>query len=175
MNVMTKYTSRWEQICNIWIQMFWSFYSAISKWIGSSGSLGSNASKDVESSKFSFSLLSFSPGVTYGGKMIEFLCKVEFPASPRTSRVPVRQNQVWQNVPSESPFEKDFKYSSTAPAQHNLSLKSLLVGILQICHQSSRPAFRSNSPSECLQTPQVGLESKSFYASCQIKWSLSEQ
>ena len=162
MNVMTKYTSRWEQICNIWIQMFWSFYSAISKWIGSSGSLGSNASKDVESSKFSFSLLSFSPGVTYGGKMIEFLCKVEFPASPRTSRVPVRQNQVWQNVPLESPFEKYFKYSSTAPAQHNLSLKSLLVGILQICHQSSRPAFRSNSPSECLQTPRVGLESKSF-------------
>ena len=118
----------------------------------------------------------FSPwGVPYGGKMIEFLCKVEFPASPRTSRVPVRQNQVWQNVPLESPFEKDFKYSSTAPAQHNLSLKSLLVGILQICHQSSRPAFRSNSPSECLQTPQVGLEIKSFYASCQIKWSLSEQ
>ena len=162
MNVMTKYTSRWEQICDIWIQMFWSFYSAISKWIGSSGSFGSNASKDVESSKFSFSLLSFSPGVTYGGKMIEFLCKVEFPASPRTSRVPVRQNQVWQNVPLESPFEKYFKYSSTAPAQHNLSLKSLLVGILQICHQSSRPAFRSNSPSECLQTPRVGLESKSF-------------
>ena len=144
------------------LQMFCSFYSAISKWIGSSGSLGSNASKDVESSKFSFSLLSFSPGVTYGGKMIEFLCKVEFPASPRTSRVPVRQNQVWQNVPSESPFEEDFKYSSTAPARHNLSLKSLLVGILQICHQSSRPAFRSNSPSECLQTPRVGLESKSF-------------
>ena len=113
-NVMTKYTSRWEQICDIWIQMFWSFYSAISKWIGSSGSLGSNASKDVESSKFSFSLLSFSPGVTYGGKMIEFLCKVEFPASPRTSRVPVRQNQVWQNVPLESPFEKYFKYSSTS-------------------------------------------------------------
>ena len=94
--------------------------------------------------------------------MIEFLCKVEFPASPRTSRVPVRQNQVWQNVPSESPFEKDFKYSSTAPAQHNLSLKSLLVGILQICHQSSRPALRFNSPSECLQTPQVGLERKPF-------------
>ena len=112
----TKYISfGWnDQICNMWIQIFWSFYSAISKWIGSSGSLGSNASKDVESSKFSFSLLSFSPGVTYGGKMIEFLCKVEFPASPRTSRVPVRQNQVWQNVPLESPFEKYFKYSSTS-------------------------------------------------------------
>ena len=167
---MTKYTSRWEQICNIWIQMFWSFYSAISKWIGSSGSLGSNASKDVESSKFSFSLLSFSPGVTYGGKMIEFLCKVEFPASPRTSRVPVRQNQVWQNVPLESPFEKYFKYSSTSLWRVSLweyfkyatKVVALLSGLIL-------------PPNVHKQTPQVGLESKSFYASCQIKWSLSEQ
>ena len=112
----------------------------------------------LETLKVLFLLLSFTSGGNVWGKMIEFLWEVEPPASPRSWGVPVKQNQVWQKTPlglgererARPPWEY-FKYSGE--------------GVVLL--------FRANSPSGCgcLQTPQVGLESKSFYAGCQIKLS----
>ena len=53
----------------------------------------------LKSLKVLFLLLSFTPGGNVWGKMIEFLWKVEPPASPRSWGVPVKQNQVWQKTP----------------------------------------------------------------------------
>ena len=75
-----------------------------------SGSLGRNTSKDVGSSKFSFSVAVFHPGGTYGGKMIEFLWKVEprHPPSPRSLQW--RKTRSGIKLPADSQQNTPWEY-----------------------------------------------------------------
>ena len=113
-----------------------------------SGSLGRNTSKDVESSKFSFCCCLSPRGVTYGGKMIEFLCKVEPPA--RLPQV-LRSSSEAKPGLAETPLGLAER-EKPAPWEY---FKYAGKGVVSL--------FGANSPSGgCLQTPQVRLESKSF-------------
>ena len=116
----------------------------------------------LETLKVLFLLLSFTPGGNVWGKMIEFLWKVE-PRQPPPGPEEFQWSKTrsGRKLPSDSEREREagspweyFKYAGKA-----------VVSL-----------FRANSPSGCgcLQTPQVGLESKSFYASpAKSNWALS--
>ena len=103
-----QHTDKWYNLNRVSPKICrWS----ISMWIGSSGSLGSNTSKDVESSKFSFWCCHSGRRVRYGGKMIEFLCKVE----PRQQPPPGPEQFQWRKTKSgrNSPRTHDWRENTS--------------------------------------------------------------
>ena len=158
-----QHTDKWYNLNRVSPKICrWS----ISMWIGSSGSLGSNTSKDVESSKFSFWCCHSGRRVTYGGKMIEFLCKVE----PRQQPPPGPEQFQWSKTKSgrNSPRTQDWRENTSNMPGKTQDCRERLASWEYFKYAGKGVASlfsRANSPSGwCLQTPQVGLERKSFYA-----------